>query len=64
MGLTAIVGDRVSWHIMAIGDFTNEHGMSVRGHTLLHNSRRTSSVEVFPGVSETAYMDADIPGKQ
>ncbi|XP_033645179.1 hephaestin-like protein isoform X2 [Asterias rubens] len=62
MGLTAIVGDRVSWHIMAIGDFTNEHGMSVRGHTLLHNSRRTSSVEVFPGVSETAYMDADIPG--
>ncbi len=61
-GLTATMGDEVSWHIMAIGDYTNEHGMSVHGHTLLHNSRRTSTVMVFPGVSETAYMTADIPG--
>ena len=60
--ITATVGDKVSWHLMAIGKFSDEHTVSFEGQTVLHNSRRTAAVAVFPGVSETAIMEADIPG--
>ncbi|XP_038057042.1 hephaestin-like protein [Patiria miniata] len=61
-GLMMTVGDRVSWHLMAVGKFSDEHAVSFQSQTLTHNSGRKASVSVFPGVSETVIMDADIHG--
>ncbi|XP_022102595.1 hephaestin-like protein [Acanthaster planci] len=63
VGITMTVGDRVSWHVMAVGKYSDEHTVAFESQVVTHNSVRKVAVPVFPGVSETVIMDADVVGR-
>jgi FtsP/CotA-like multicopper oxidase with cupredoxin domain len=61
-GLTMNSGERVRWYLLALGNEVDLHTPHWHGRTVLHNLRRTDTIELLPGSMATADMVADNPG--
>ena len=56
------VGEKVRWHIMAMGTEVDIHTAHWHGVTLLHNGNRMDVTEVFPATSKTLDLSPNNPG--
>lgn len=61
-GLNIKMGDKVRWHLMALGTEVDLHTPHWHGHTGLHNGRRTDVVELLPASMKSLDMVANNPG--
>lgn len=57
------MNETVRWHVLALGDEKDLHGVHWHGATLLRRGRRVDSVELIPGVSQSADMRPDVAGE-
>ena len=62
-GFDMCVGDKVSWHMIGFGERFDSHAAIFEGNNVLHDSRMVHFVSVLPGISQTAYMNPDNPGR-
>lgn len=61
-GLVANQGDRVRWHLLAMGTEVDIHTAHWHGKTVLNNGRRTDVVELLPASMVSVDMITDNPG--
>src|SRR6185369_10086041 len=62
-GLDCLEGERVRWHLLALGREDGVHTVHWHGARVLHQgSRRTDVVDLLPGSAAVADMVADNPG--
>ncbi|XP_074612928.1 hephaestin-like protein isoform X1 [Acropora palmata] len=61
-GLDMKQGDRISWHIIGVGDWSDIHSPSFHGHTVKISSHRRNTATLLPATFLTAYMTAWNPG--
>lgn len=61
-GLTMKTGDRVRWHLLAMGNERDLHTPHWHGKVVQYNDRNTDVIELLPGSMATADMIADNPG--
>lgn len=61
-GLTMEEGEKVRWHLVALGSEVDLHTPHWHGHTGLINGRRTDVVELLPASMKTLDMVVDNPG--
>lgn len=61
-GMTMQQGDRVRWHLLAMGTEVDLHTAHWHGKTVLHQGRRTDVVELLPASMKSVDMIADNPG--
>ena len=52
-GLEMCSGDRVSWHLITLGNEIDVHGITFTGQTFLLNNQRKDVVDLMPGESAT-----------
>jgi FtsP/CotA-like multicopper oxidase with cupredoxin domain len=62
-GLEAREGDRVRWHLLALGSEVDLHTAHWHGQTVLEGGKRTDVVELLPASMKTVDMIADNPGQ-
>ncbi len=55
-GFETTLGERVRWHIVALGNEEDNHTVHWHGHTVLHQGRRTDVIEVLPASMMTVDM--------
>ncbi len=55
-GYKTIVGERVRWHLMALGNEQDNHSIHWHGQTVLHHGRRTDVIELMPASMTSADM--------
>ena len=61
-GLDMVAGERVRWHLVALGTEVDLHTPHWHGHTGLINGRRTDVVDLLPASMKTLDMKVDNPG--
>ena len=61
-GLEMQQGDRVRWHLLAMGTEVDLHTAHWHGKTVLNHGRRTDVVELLPASMVSVDMNADNPG--
>ncbi|WP_435275124.1 multicopper oxidase domain-containing protein [Psychrobium sp. nBUS_13] len=61
-GLNMVDGDKVRWHLIALGTEVDLHTPHWHGHTGLINGRRTDVVELLPASMKTLDMTVNNPG--
>ncbi|KAL9983729.1 hypothetical protein ACROYT_G005948 [Oculina patagonica] len=61
-GLNMCQGDRVSWHMIGMGTWSDVHNPSFHGHTVKISSHRRNTATLLPSTFMTAYMKALNPG--
>jgi len=61
-GLEAVAGERVRWHLVALGSEVDLHTAHWHGETVLDHGRRTDVVELLPASMVSVDMIADNPG--
>ena len=61
-GLEAVEGERVRWHLVALGSEVDLHTAHWHGETVLDHGRRTDVVELLPASMVSVDMVADNPG--
>ncbi|NRA82745.1 MAG: multicopper oxidase domain-containing protein [Gammaproteobacteria bacterium] len=61
-GLTMVEGEKVRWHLIALGTEVDLHTPHWHGHTGLINGRRTDVVELLPASMKTLNMTVNNPG--
>lgn len=61
-GLEAVEGERVRWHLVALGSEVDLHTAHWHGKTVLDHGRRTDVVELLPASMVSVDMVADNPG--
>lgn len=47
-GYNTHIGERVRWHLVALGNETDNHTIHWHGQTVLHYGRRTDVIELMP----------------
>ena len=62
-GLTMRVGERVRWHVLAIGNEVDLHTPHWHGGTLLMTGRRVDVMQLLPAATRTLDMRPDSAGK-
>lgn len=55
-GYETRLGERVRWHLIALGNETDNHTVHWHGQTVLHHGRRTDVIELMPASMTTADM--------
>ena len=48
-GLSMCKGDKVSWHLIGVGNEVDMHGAYFYGNTFLNNKNRKDTVNLLPG---------------
>ena len=61
-GLYMKQGDRVRWHLLAMGNEIDLHTPHWHGEVVTDGARNTDVIELLPGSMKTVYMLADNPG--
>lgn len=61
-GLNMCVGDRISWHVMAVGNEVDLHTVFFHGNTFTVHENRKDSSAILPGMFKTLTMIATNPG--
>lgn len=61
-GYNTYVGSRVRWHLVALGNETDNHTVHWHGQTVLHFGRRTDVIELMPASMTSADMIPRSPG--
>lgn len=61
-GLTMQEGQRVRWHLVALGSEVDLHTAHWHGQTVLEGGRRTDVIELLPASMKTVDMQAVNPG--
>jgi FtsP/CotA-like multicopper oxidase with cupredoxin domain len=61
-GMTMTQGDRVRWHLVAMGTEVDIHTAHWHGKTVLFQGRRTDVIELLPASMKSVDMLADNPG--
>lgn len=61
-GLEMQQGDRVRWHLLAMGSEIDLHSAHWHGKTVLNNGRRTDVIELIPASMISIDMHANNPG--
>ncbi|XP_028260436.1 ceruloplasmin [Parambassis ranga] len=61
-GLSMCQGNKIHWHLMALGNEVDMHSIHFHGQILTVANRHTDTVSLFPASSTTAEMVADNPG--
>jgi len=61
-GLTMKQGDKVRWHLLAMGNEIDLHSPHWHGETVTDEGRNIDVVELLPGSMKTVDMVADNPG--
>jgi manganese oxidase len=61
-GLYIKAGDKVRWHLLAMGNEIDLHSPHWHGETVTYQGRHTDVVELLPGSMQTVDMIADNPG--
>ncbi|CAH3123052.1 unnamed protein product, partial [Pocillopora meandrina] len=61
-GLDMCQGDKVSWHMIGLGTWSDVHNPSFHGHTVMISSHRTDTATLLPSTFITAFMRALNPG--
>ncbi|XP_028299924.1 ceruloplasmin [Gouania willdenowi] len=61
-GLSMCQGNKIHWHLMALGNEVDMHSVHFHGQILTALNRHTDTISLFPGTSVTAEMVADNPG--
>lgn len=62
LGYDARIGDRVRWHLIALGNETDNHTVHWHGQTVLHYGRRTDVIELMPASMTSVDMIPRSPG--
>ncbi|GFY46394.1 ceruloplasmin, partial [Trichonephila inaurata madagascariensis] len=57
-GLDFCVNDRISWHLVGMGDVVDVHTASFGGHVVRWNGHKTDDVSLLPAKFTTSYMVA------
>ena len=61
-GLTMKKNEKVRWHILGMGNETDQHTPHWHGKTVLSSGQRTDVIEILPASMKTVDMNADNPG--
>lgn len=61
-GLAMRVGERVRWHVLAMGSEVDLHTPHWHGATLLMAGRRVDVMQLMPAATRTLDMRPDVPG--
>ncbi|MCZ6679641.1 MAG: multicopper oxidase domain-containing protein [Candidatus Poribacteria bacterium] len=61
-GLEVKKGERVRWHLVALGTEVDLHTAHWHGQTVLEHGRRTDVIELLPGSMVTVDMTPEMPG--
>jgi FtsP/CotA-like multicopper oxidase with cupredoxin domain len=61
-GLVMNQGERVRWHLAAMGNERDLHSAHWHGKTVMHHGRSEDVIPLLPGQTETVDMLADNPG--
>jgi len=61
-GLNMKLGEKVRWHLIALGTEVDLHTPHWHGHTGLQNGRRTDVIELLPASMKTLDMNIDNTG--
>lgn len=61
-GLTMVSGEKIRWHLVALGTEVDLHTPHWHGHTGLHEGRRTDVIELLPASMKSLDMVVDNPG--
>uniref|UniRef100_A0A3Q0SH15 Hephaestin n=1 Tax=Amphilophus citrinellus TaxID=61819 RepID=A0A3Q0SH15_AMPCI len=61
-GLSMCQGNKIQWHLFALGDEVDMHSVHFHGQILTTLNHHTDTVSLFPASSTTAEMTADNPG--
>lgn len=61
-GLTMCVNDKVSWHVLAVGDDVDLHSVYFHGQTFTRYDTNRDSVSLVPGSTATLKMVPDNAG--
>ena len=48
-GLSMCKGEKVSWHLIGVGNEVDKHGAYFYGNTFLNNKNRKDTVNLLPG---------------
>jgi len=62
-GLTMKRGDRVRWYLLGLGTEVDIHTPHWHGETVVHDGRRTDTINLLPATMAVADMRAETPGK-
>ena len=55
-GYEARIGERIRWHLVALGNETDNHTVHWHGQTVLNHGRRTDIVEILPASMTSVNM--------
>ncbi|KAM6938704.1 ceruloplasmin isoform 2-T2 [Lycodopsis pacificus] len=61
-GLSMCQGNKIHWHMIALGNEVDMHSVHFHGQILTTQNHHTDTISLFPGSSTTAEMVADNPG--
>ncbi|XP_047443228.1 ceruloplasmin [Mugil cephalus] len=61
-GLSMCQGNKIQWHLMALGNEVDMHSVHFHGQILTTQGHHTDTVSLFPASSAMAEMEADNPG--
>ncbi|KFM81979.1 Hephaestin-like protein 1, partial [Stegodyphus mimosarum] len=61
-GLELCLNDRVTWHLVGMGDVVDVHTASFEGHVVQWEGHKTDSISLLPAKFTTSYMVARRPG--
>uniref|UniRef100_A0A3P9KBJ3 ferroxidase n=1 Tax=Oryzias latipes TaxID=8090 RepID=A0A3P9KBJ3_ORYLA len=62
-GLTMCKGDKVSWHLSALGSETDIISLYFQGNRFIYRQNRQDTISVFPHISHTVTMEPDSIGQ-
>ncbi|KAM9762984.1 ceruloplasmin [Menidia menidia] len=62
-GLTMCKGDKVTWHLSALGSETDIISLYFHGNRFLYRQNRRDTISVFPHISHTVTMEPDSMGQ-
>uniref|UniRef100_A0A1A8FV06 Hephaestin n=1 Tax=Nothobranchius korthausae TaxID=1143690 RepID=A0A1A8FV06_9TELE len=62
-GLYMCKGDKVSWHLSALGTETDIISLYFQGNRFLYRQNRRDTINVFPHISHTVTMEPDSMGQ-
>uniref|UniRef100_A0AAX7VMW0 ferroxidase n=1 Tax=Astatotilapia calliptera TaxID=8154 RepID=A0AAX7VMW0_ASTCA len=61
-GLSMCQGNKIQWHLFALGNEVDMHSVHFHGQILTTMNHHTDTISLFPALSTTAEMVADNPG--
>uniref|UniRef100_A0A8C7XHA7 Hephaestin n=1 Tax=Oryzias sinensis TaxID=183150 RepID=A0A8C7XHA7_9TELE len=62
-GLRMCKGDKVSWHLSALGSETDIISLYFQGNRFIYRQNRRDTISVFPHISHTVTMEPDSMGQ-